>query len=79
MGVLVAVLEGGLSRKEVGREAEQRANCVLVDVKLGTAEGVDDVAGEDWGVHHLQLEVDVEGHVASTPAPSPPRRPVPTC
>ena len=53
---------------EVRRRAEQRAADAAVEGDLGAAHGVDDHAGRVGRVPHLELELDVERHVAEVAA-----------
>src|SRR5215203_4696379 len=64
---LVAILNGRALHEVRGR-AEQRTADAPVLGDLAAAEGVDDHAGRVGGVPHLELELDVEGHVAEVAA-----------
>src|SRR5215211_1731251 len=64
---LVAVLDGR-ALHEVRGWAEQRAADAAVVGDFAAAEGVDDHAGRVGGVPYLELELDVEGHVAEVAA-----------
>src|SRR5215207_6248891 len=64
---LVAVLNGRALHEVRGR-AEQRTADAPVLGDLAAAERVDDHAGRVGGVPHLELELDVEGHVTEVAA-----------
>src|SRR6202043_1052557 len=68
--LVVAVLDGRRLH-EVRAWALQRAADAAVERQLGAAHGVDDDAGGVGRVVHLELELDVEGHVAEVAALPP--------
>src|SRR5215203_2578736 len=67
---LVAVLNGRALHEVRGR-AEQRTTDAAVLGDFAAAEGVDDHAGRVGGIPHLELELDVEGHVTEVAALDP--------
>ena len=62
---------------EVRRRAEQRAADAAVERELGAAHRVDDHAGRVGRVPHLELQLDVERHVAEVAALEADVRPLP--
>src|SRR6476646_7312332 len=53
---------------EVGARPLQRTGEAVVEPELGAADSVDHDAGRVGRVDHLQLELEVQGHVAEAPA-----------
>src|SRR4029450_9737594 len=64
---LVAVLDGRTLHEVRGRSKQRAADAAVLG-DLAAAEGVDDHTGRVGRVPHLQLELDVEGHVAEVAA-----------
>ena len=67
LGHAAALVVGMLHRRrlhEVAAGALERAGEAAVEADLGAAHGVDDDAGAVRRVDHLELELDVERHVA---------------
>src|SRR3546814_9656559 len=75
VGLLVAVLPAG-ALHEVGARALEGAAHASVEPDLGAADRVDDHAGGVGGVVHLELELDVERHVAEVAALEADQRPL---
>src|SRR5688572_6057489 len=74
--LFVAVLHGRRLH-EICRRPEQRAADAAVLGELGATDGVDDDAGRVRRVPHLELQLDVERHVAEVAAFQPDVGPLP--